>query len=79
MRELECTSVLDSYACDGLAAGTATHVGQVWSDTRQRETPWSSKLGVGMQMTTSPHKNSVVLKPWQLGGHGPKMGQSLMH
>jgi hypothetical protein len=29
-----------------------------------------------MGITSSHHKNSVILKPWQLGCHGPKTGQS---
>ena len=29
-----------------------------------------------MGMTSSHRKNSVILKPWQLGCHGPKTGQS---
>jgi len=37
VRELLCTSVHEGYACDGLAAGRGTHVGQVWSDTPDKE------------------------------------------
>jgi len=29
-----------------------------------------------MQLISSPHKNSTVLKRWQLGSHGARMGWS---
>ena len=37
VRELLCISVHDIYANDGIAAGRATHVVQVWSDMPDKE------------------------------------------
>jgi len=57
MRELLCTNVHDSYSWDGIAAGRATHVGQVWSDTPDKERhPSIPSWVLGMQMKISPHK-----------------------
>jgi hypothetical protein len=38
---------LEFYVGSSIAAGRATHAGQVSRDARLREIPWSSRFGVG--------------------------------
>jgi hypothetical protein len=75
--ELAGTGKLERYAGERLAASSATHAGQVLSEVPDEERyPGLPGWGLGVVLTSSPRKNSVVLKPRQRGGHGPKMDRS---
>lgn len=76
VRELACTSELKSYAGGSLAAGSATQARQVLREVLDRETLRPSKLGGGYRPDILTCKNSIVLKPQQWKGHGPKHAEA---
>ena len=71
--DLACTTKVESHAGDSVAAGRATHVGQISSEMpgKDRHTgPSGCGLVVGL---TSSHRNiPAVSKPEQREGHGLK-------
>lgn len=68
-------SELENYVGSCLPAVGAIHPGLVWHKMiRYTLALWPSSLGVGVGLTVSPHRNSIVSKPWQQKGHDPKMG-----
>lgn len=69
-----CTNELESHVGSSLAAGTATHAGQVSSEMPNTETYLGPpRWGLGVGLTSSPSKNSTVSKSQQQRGHSSKI------
>ena len=60
-----------NYAGRSLGAGRAIRVGQVFS-----EEPDIKVGDLGVELKSSPPKNSIVSETRQRGGHGPKTDRS---
>jgi hypothetical protein len=68
----------ESYAGGGVATGGVTQAGQVKGlEARRRETPWSSRLGVGRKASNlALEKNPIPLKMLNYGNRGRKRGNN---
>ena len=78
-RKLVCTTELERFAGGSLPAGRTIHAWQLLSELRDKERD-SGRPGWGLEvgLTPLPHRNSVVSKPRQRGGHGLKTGRSAL-
>jgi hypothetical protein len=67
---LEWSNDPESYAGGSIATGRASHVGKVKGDVPDKETPWSSRLGVGLTTHTCGKIAIMKTREMSLGGKG---------